>query len=332
MLQDVTNWTAVRRGPLAWLALVALLVPAGCNAFGPAHEPAAYETRPWQFGRSEGRQLISEHYVIYTTLDDPRLVDALPDFVEASYQNYQRWVPARKPLDKRMPVYLFKRRGEWAAFTRKFTGPHAEVYLKVRNGGYSARGVSAIQYVLHEVTFPLFAHEGLHQYLYHQVDQRVPAWLNEGLAVACEGQRWYMTTKECYVKEFDPWFNPARRQALEEAVLRERLHPLRHLLRTHPGEILDGTGTAIQTYYAQVWALVLFLREGADGQYAAGFEQLLARLGEGGLDRHARAAHIWSEQADYNYGEALFRGFISDDLDTVEQEYVAFMRDRFVGM
>jgi hypothetical protein len=252
---------------------------------------------------------------------------ALPDFVEGAYANYTQLVtPARVPAE-RMRVYLFASRGQWVAFTKRFTGPRAKVFLKVQNGGYSERGVSVIQYVSHSITFPLFAHEGWHQYLYHCADTRVPAWLNEGLAVYCEGQRWNETS----VTKWDPWFNPMRENALSKALLADRLHSLRMLLETHAGKVLQGSSEQVGTYYAQVWALILFLQEGEDGKYAAKFQRLLKQVGVADLEQHARAAYIWSERETYNFGEALFRNFISDDLGTVEREYQAFMRARFLA-
>ena len=85
------------------------------------------------------------------------------------------------------------------------------------------------------------------------------------------------------------------------------------------------------TYYAQLWALMLFLREGAHGRYAADFQRLLTSLDREDLAQYARAAHIWSEHPAPNFGEDLFRNFISEDLDAVEREYQAFMQQRFFG-
>ena len=226
-----------------------------------------------------------------------------------------------------MKVYLFASRGQWEAFTRRFTGSRAQMFLKVRNGGYSERGVSVIEFVANSVTFPLFAHEGLHQYLHHYVQARIPAWLNEGLAVACEGQRW----GDHGVKEFDQWFNPKRRNDLAAALVSNRLHALRTLLETHPGKIVGGSSQSVAAYYGQVWALVLFLQEGEKGKYAADFWRLLGALDEMKLEQYARAAHVWSDRRSFNFGEALFRSFISEDIDAVQDEYFAFMRERFLG-
>jgi hypothetical protein len=317
-----------------WRVAVLVLLGAelaGCQQAARLPAPVAYEREPWAFRGKEGTRLTTAHYDIYTTLQDRVLIEALPDFVEAAYASYERMIPPQEKPTRRMPVFLFAGRGDWEAFTRKFTGERAKSFLQIRNGGYSERGVSVIQYVQHAVTFPLFAHEGFHQYLHHHVNTRIPSWLNEGLAVASEGQRWVSERGRYGVQAFDPWYNPARRNVLAQAVIADRLLPLRHLLETHPGEVLNEGPRAVQTYYAQVWALALFLGEGADGKYAQSFRTLLDELGEVDVMKYARAAHIWSERGTFNFGEALFRSYISEDLDTVESEYRAFLHARFIG-
>jgi hypothetical protein len=293
--------------------LAALL--SGCAAPKP-RAPVPFETEPWKFASTPGFKVTTAHYEIYTTLRDQVLRDALPGFVEAAYENYARLVPPARVDAGRMKVYLLASRGQFEAFTRRLTGPRARVFLQVRNGGYSERGVSVIEYVSHEITFPLFAHEGFHQYLYHCVNARIPAWLNEGLAVYCEGQRWDARG----IKEFDPWYNPMRRNDLVAGLAAKRLHPLRRLLETDAGRIIAGPDQSVASYYGQVWALMLFLRDGAGGKYAAGFQRLLGSLSTVGAARPLLSP-----------GEDLFRKFISDDLETVEREYLDFVRTRFLG-
>lgn len=324
---------AARRGGLAcvrpaWLAagLAAAALLGGCGQ-SDKRAPVSYESESWRYGRSEGHKLTTEHYEIYTTIDDEVLLDSLPDFVEAAFANYQGLAPSSHVPDERMKIFLFASRSHWESFTRRWTGPRSETFLMIRNGGYVERGVAVIEYVAHQITFPLFAHEGWHQYLHYYVQPGIPAWLNEGLAVYCEGQRWGFEG----IKEFDPWYNPTRRNQLADAIQRSRLHSLPRLLETHPGEVIHETSQSVSTYYAQVWALMLFLRHGADGKYAEGYQRLLSRLSEVDLQQHARAAQIWSEGRGSSYGEALFRSFISEDVDTVEREYRAFMRERFLG-
>lgn len=315
----------VRRGAALAALVLALAGCQGQTTIIATDVPSQSES--WRFGDADGRRVSTEHYEIYTTLTEPVLLAALPQFVEGCYQHYRSLAPPAREPRERMRVYLFASRPQWELFTRRFAGPRAVVFLKVRNGGYSDRGVSVIEYVSHDVTFPLFAHEGFHQYLHHHVDVDVPAWLNEGLAVECEGQRWGKDG----LKSFDAWYNPLRRNALSTALVANQLHPLRTLLNTHAGKVIDGSTSSVATYYAQLWGLVLFLREGAGRAYSPRFAAMLEALGDPGLDDLVRGAkHAGDPPA--GRGEALFRAFIDQDLDVVEDEYFEFLRQRFLGV
>ncbi len=317
------------RNPIRLAGAGLLLVAAalsGCTSQRNT-APAAYEIESWQYGPHAGRKITTPHYEIYSTVTDPVQLETIPDLVERAYAHYRSLVPSPREPQARMQVYLFATRSQWARETRRRTGARAEVYLQIRNGGFSENGVSLIQFVAPAITGPLLAHEGFHQYLHHCVGPTVPAWINEGLAVMCEGQRWAGDG----LREFDPWYNPQRRNQLAESLLRDRLFPLTELLSTHAGNVVHETSARVGTYYAQVWGLALFLREGAGGKYAAGFERLCGELANPDLAVRLRAEHILAESAAVSPGEALFRSFIADDLRQVEHEYVTFLRQRILN-
>ncbi len=299
----------------------------GCAASGSG-VPITFEQEEWYYAGHEGYKLTTEHYEIHTTITDDNLVNTFPRLVETAFAQYTSLAPPAVPTQARMPMYLFATRGQWADFTKRtFPPQRAKALLRIRNGGYSEKGLSATQYVTHATTFPLLAHEGFHQYLHVYVGQRVPAWLNEGLAVCCEGQRWRGNQNV----DFEPWNNPLRRNKLAERLIQGRTVALRELLRTHPGLVISGPPSKVAAYYSQVWALIWFLKEGQDGKYAEGLDRLIAALSDPDVERYAKAAFISAEADEYHYGEYLFRHFISDDLNTIEREYVAFMRERVLG-
>jgi hypothetical protein len=315
-----------RLAALAMVAMVSALV-TGCARMTAMPEPVAYQTEPWKFSHHDGSKLRTAHYVVYTTVTDPTQLAMIPDLVERAYGYYQQLVPPTHEPAERMKVYLLATRNQWATATAHLTGPRAETFLHVRNGGFSDGGVSVLQFVRPSTTGPLLAHEGFHQYLYCCVGPEVPAWLNEGLAVVCEGQRWTSDRLE----DFDPQFNPTRESRLAQAVNRNRLFPVEELLQTNAGNIVQGTSTKVGTYYAQLWALMLFLKEGENGKYAASFERLRRELGTPAAAQHLRAEQIWAAGGQLNPGEALFRSYISDDLPTFEREYTAYLRSRLTA-
>lgn len=312
------------------ITLVACGLISGCQQRTNQFEALGnipFEEVGWKNGPKDGRILRSDHYDIYTTLTDRRLLETIPQVMETSYAYYARLAPAVRHPSERLRLYMFATRGDWAYFTRRFAPRKAPKLLQIQRGGYTERGVCVFNYNGHAATFALAGHEGFHQYLHHCVSGRVPAWLNEGLAVWCEGQRWNSDG----LNEIDPWYNPRRRNALAEALLREELLPLPELLRINAGHVIGGVQRKINTYYAQVWALVLFLAEGENGKYAADFQRMLEALGDDSLDDFVAAGRATSAVDADNFGAALFTTFFGDDLATIESEYLHFMRRRILG-
>lgn len=327
------NGVGVTRGVVRWgLVLLGGLGMAGCGAprddmYAARREPVAAAIETWEYRGRDGRKVTSQHYEIYTTLTDEYLLSAVPGLMESAFDYYQRLVPATREPREKMQVYLFLERQEWADFTRRFTGPRAPEFLRITYGGYCERGVTVIRYVSHQTTFPLLAHEGFHQYLHHHVNPYVPAWLNEGMAVMCEGQRWNGDR----LVRFDPRFLPARRNILAEAVLEDRLFGLEQLLETHAGRIIQLSSREVGTYYAQLWALILFLREGRDGTYAPAFATMLSELG--GLEAQRTVRTVASDDRPArSAGEQLFRAYIGENLAEIEADYRAFMKSAIVGV
>jgi hypothetical protein len=305
------------------------LAGGGCAAPGRVQLLASdpVEREAWRYGDQAGHRLVTRHYDIYTTLKDEYLIGYLPGLMETAFDAYRELVPPAREPAERMKVYLFATRDQWSNFTRRFTGGLSKVFLQIRNGGYSERGVTVIQYASHQTTFPIMTHEGFHQYLFHYVNPNVPAWLNEGMASYFEGQRWGPDG----IKSFDPWHNPYRRNVLAEALLEDRLLPLAELLETHAGKVIFRSSRTVATYYAQVWALVLFLREGPGGKYAGPFRAMLGELANGDLEFRAAEALRTTGVRHGSPGETLFRTYITNDLDAFDAEYKQFLRQRMLN-
>lgn len=316
--------------PAAAALLFALAMLVGCaprsTGFPAVHE-VQFEKSDWTFIETPGTKLTTEHYTVYTTLREPYLVNALPQAMESAYGFYRSTVPSDRLPKEKFEVYLFATRAEFVRFTKQWAGVRAQVLLKVRGGGYSERGTSVVEYVAHQIAFPVVAHEGMHQYIFHCVNENIPAWLNEGLSVLCEGQRW----DDRGLVEFDPYYNPLRRNALAEVLQRNEQFSLADLLKSNAGHVVGGSSRQVDAFYGQVWALLLFLRDGEDGKYRDGLNRMLAALKDPDLETIAQAAHVTSKQPQYFFGQALFSAFISPDFDRVDREFQKFMRGRILG-
>ncbi|MFO0839991.1 MAG: hypothetical protein U1D55_15900 [Phycisphaerae bacterium] len=316
-----------------WRTLPPILAPlliAGCVGGGKplfGNAPTAPQISEWSYRGRPGAQLVTEHYELHTTLRDAELIDAVARMLEVAFAHYQSLVPQAHTPEARMKVYLFATRSDWADFTGRLTGPRAPTFLQIRNGGYVENGIAVMEFAAHHTTFPLLAHEGFHQYLFHCVRGNAPAWLNEGLAVSCEGQRWGRFD----LLEFTPWENPLRHNALAEAIVRNEMTPLPQLLRIDAGDVIGGGTRRVGEYYAQLWGLMWFLRDSASGAYGEGFSRLLAKLGSEDLEQYAEAAHIWSGKSDFSFGESLFRSFVTTDFDEFERKWHAFLKEKVLS-
>jgi len=322
-------WThSVRWGACGFVLLLAAS-GAGCHrpatAAGESGRKVDFSREDWSFGGAKGAKLTSQHYILYTTCASKPLVDAMPGFLESCYLAYRELLPGEIPPDRKLETYLFQSRWHWERFTEQFSPQRADIYKKIRAGGYSERGVTVSHYTGHKTSLSILAHEGFHQFAEATRGANIPAWLNEGLA--------------CYFESFDldprtsrPLFSPEtnylRMRNLREAYVAGQLIPLERILGTHAGIEVQEPGAHVRSYYAQVWSLVLFLNQRSLwNPYRSRFEKLLREVGTEAMDRSARAYLAANPESGLSYGEAVFRAYIEDDLPKFQRAYDAYLRD-----
>ena len=321
------TWASLRRIARGTaFCLLSIQTAGGCKT-GHVNPPVQFTSEDWSFHGAPGRKLSSDHYVLYTTHKAKPFVDSLPGFMESSWAAYEKVIPSQGGEHK-CDSYLFGTRAQWERFSEEFSPARAETYKKIRSGGYSERGITASHYDSQRSTLSVLAHEGLHQYLEVTRGKEIPAWLNEGLA--------------CYFEMFDldydnrpifrPEANTLRLPGLREAVLSKGLIPLKDILNTNAGLEVQKKSTHVRNYYSQEWALVLFLmRPAKHNPYSAGFHQLLAEVGTENMTRRARAIMAADTEGNMGFGEAVFRAYITDDLEGFQGAYESYIQD-LVGM
>lgn len=306
-------------GALACAAVLCAL--AGCESASMRGSAVLMsETQAWSFGRAKGTVVTTEHYEIYTTTRDPMLIDASVRMCEGQYQRIHD-VLSITPTSK-MKVYLFATRGQWEEFTKATLGARGPEYLRIRDGGYSVGGMAAVYYLKRYPTLAVLGHEVFHQYVDAATDVRVPAWANEGLATWFESHEWDDVTPV-----FTPKKNMLRCGALARGLKNGEAFTLRELLATHAGQVAVLPKPKVAMYYAQLWALVRFLKEG-DGTkrtYTTSFETFVTEFGSQQMTSRAGAYLATHPQAgEINFGEAVFRGYFTDDVDGFERAYQAY--------
>ena len=324
-LHDDGKRGAVRGAAGAASVLAIALLTVGCAPAGPPPVAFQLDTQPWQFGSTPGKRLLTDHFDIRTTVRDERFLRLLPAFAETAHARFAAVCPAREPAKQpRMNVFLFGLRPEWDRFTRRFAPGRAGTYVRIRAGGYMERDTAVLYLTQPYDTFAVLAHEAMHMYLARHFGRTVPPWLSEGLATYMEGHHWRDDRPI-----FTPGRNVFRHNHLRAAVHTGTLIPLRELLGTNAGRELRGSSARVKTYYAEVWALTLFLRHGADGRYADKLTTLLADFGSDNMREAVKgmiAATPTPNGQPISFGEAVFRIYVSDDPDAFWNAFDRFVR------
>jgi len=146
--------------------------------------------------------------------------------------------------------------------------------------------------------------------------------LNEGLACYCENYVWKDDQPV-----FAPHANRFRINHLRQALVTGKLMPLAEILDADAGDVVVTTQRKVQTYYAQVWSLVMFLQNGSEQRYAWGFARLMAELGTPALTASAQAQRAATGDRDIGFGQAAFRAYITEDLNEFTTRYLAYVRE-----
>lgn len=270
--------------------------------------------------------LATPHYRLYSTIEDARLESRTPRFLEFALRHYTRALARLEPPTQPMETYILGSRPQWQAITRSITGRNAPTYLRIQRGGYALGGKGVFWDIGPSDTLQLAAHEGWHQFTQAAFASPLPSWLEEGIACYMEGFGWHDSIPD--TPSFLPWRNIERFDRLRGAHARGELISLDELVTSRLVDLVNTTGAAALDYYAQVWALVHFLRDGDNGRYRAALAALL-RDAEAGTLYGNVAREVGPDAARRamltRRGPEVFRAYFTDDLDAADRVYRRFI-------
>ncbi len=293
--------------------------------------PALKSVEPWPNEYGAGVRLTTEHYEILTTLPDQLILRKIPAFMEAAHRQYQNQLFEPVESKIKFTVYVFGERNQWEAFTEKFAGEQAELYLKIKEGAYYLNGACVVYNIGRDRIFSVLGHEGWHQFNSRHFRYRLPSWLDEGVAMLFEANRY--EKGRIY---FEPDRNLSRLAGLKMTLINGKMIPLEKLIAINPGEVIESeTDDRVRAFYSQAYGLVRFLREEGYGKRLGAYRKLLSDGLDGkwpltddykriAADRNILMRVEWNRAM----GSQLFRYYFGEDSDlgAIEKEYIAFCR------
>ena len=281
---------------------------------------AQVRVEPWTYGGEPAKRVVTPHYVVYATVANDEFLESVGQLMEGALVEYRRLAPQVAETDRPMECYLFATRPEWARFTREKTGEDASVYLQINRGGYTVRDWY-VAYFLGDVgTFCVASHEGFHQFAARTFRNRIPPFLEEGLACLFEDVTW-----DGRLPRWDLSINYGRQAALKRAVDKQLLIGLDDLASMHAGQIINRSSDEIAGFYAQCWGFARFLWEYKNGIYRPALQKMLSDAADGtlfggGIPRGGGGL-FWNPKS----ARPLLEHYLETDLSTVDMQYQAFL-------
>lgn len=299
-----------------------LLIIAGCASGNRSHGPATlapYRSDPWDARYPGTQALTSAHYRIFTDLQDPQLVGQLVQVMEGAHQQYQSLCPSVPLSVAPMRCYIFSRREEWAAFTTRHAGKDSAVYLRINRGAYAIDDWFVAFWLGDRGTFGVAAHEGWHQFVSRHFAARMPPALEEGIGCMFENIHWAGNG----LPRWDLEDNATRSATLGDAIASGSFLTMADLLRLHAGDVINSPHERIASFYAQGWAMALFLLS-PDSRYRPAMDRYFEDLANGKVYRPANLAHLKLNEWHPSMGQPQLEHYLGRDLVQIENDYRDF--------
>ena len=318
--------------PVSTALLLLLLCAGGCASrntgiSGPS-EPGRVRFEKWSFEGKPATKVVTPHYLIYTTVEDPEIVASVGQLMEGALSQYRRLVPSVPVTDRPMECFLFQSRHQWAAFTKGKTGADAAIYLQINRGGYTV-GDWYVAYFIGDVgTLSVAAHEGFHQYVARHFESRLPPFLEEGLACMFEEVRWGEGRRASGgpLPRWNFARNGSRVHGLRNAVEGARLFSLPELASMHAGQVVDQSPERIEAFYAQSWAFAKFLWDAEGGRHRPALRRILTDAANGNLypgdNSRKHDGGLWDPES----ARPLLEHYLGSSLETIDGAFQRYAK------
>ncbi len=236
----------------------------------------------------------STHYIVMTNTDQ-EFAEYISFRAELIHEVYEGIFPKISTGRRKFPIVVYRDRDEY----RRKGGP------PTAGGHYEPllRKLVLFRYEELQDTMLVLQHEGFHQFLHYYLED-APQWFNEGVADYF-GPTEYIEEGGREAMEIRP--NPWRVQTIKQALRAGRVRSFRDLMMMSQAELYHPQWASI--HYAQSWSIIYFLCEYNEREHFPILKAYFKALRDGDGQE-----------------EAFLQSFGEVDLETIERQWVDFVR------
>ncbi|KAF0243686.1 MAG: hypothetical protein FD180_3156 [Planctomycetota bacterium] len=219
----------------------------------------------------------TEHYKVRSNAGEAFTKD-LAAVIELAYAEYKKFYDGREPKlakGEKMTLYAF---GSYDDYRRHCIERRAEDSLKA--GGFASSDSNVVAGWNKTGSRHLFlqtmVHEGAHLYYFRTSSpSALPSWHAEGMATWFEG---FEGSSGAWKFNFS---NASRAAFAKEAASGAGWIPLRDLLESDAGKLINADSTKALVFYAEAWSLNAFLTQTGDAKLRDAYKQYRDALASG---------------------------------------------------
>jgi len=225
------------------------------------------------------------YYDIHSDLKGELVREAAARLTAMAEEYHRRTKGLSQRNPPRMPFYLLSNKDDYYAAG----GSPGTTGMCFRH-----KLIALVPRPVHEGFWRTVQHEGFHQFAHHRITQKMPVWLDEGLAEYFELGIW---TGDGFVTGLIP---PVRLKRVKKMIAEKKLRPFEEMIDMTRSE---WNTKVLQANYDQAWSMVHFMIQGEGGKY------------------QQRFAEFVNDVAGYRSGKMAFKQRFGGDLGGFQRRY-----------
>ncbi|MCK4602638.1 MAG: DUF1570 domain-containing protein, partial [Phycisphaerae bacterium] len=228
---------------------------------------------PWR-GKEGMKAYKTPYYTIYTDREIEMVREAAARMTAMAGDYRRRTKGFSKAVPKRMPFYLFSKPSDY----------HLAGGMRGSAGVYMGDKLMAMAPVgTDDFVWEIVQHEAFHQFAHKAVSDKLPVWVDEGLAEYFGCGIW---TGDGFVTGLIP---PRRMKRIQHHIKKDNILPFLEMITM---DLRQWNRQMSHRNYDQAWSMVHFLIHADDGKYEKAFAAFIKDIVRGRRWRQAFQARL----------------------------------------